>query len=156
MSVVVFDGNTLAADSQINNGQVFHPFPKIIEVPANIARGQPRTLAAAVGHINTVGIMLQWVVDGQRGGAPPEAFGGAQLVVVTKEKGLIRFAGNRTPLLHGFNKLAIGEGAPFAYGAMSAIEQLDATPINSMAWMGVEAAIEHSPHCNGEPITFTL
>ncbi len=157
MSVLVFDGETLAADSHIQNGQLTHRFDKIIEVPANAAMNTPRVLAGGVGSLDQLGPALQWVIDGQRKDKVLTFWGGAQLVVITKDKGLVRFVRDtRTPFLHGFNKLAIGEGAPFAYGAMTAMETLGTTGGYTPAWVAVEAAIEHSPQCNGEPITLKL
>lgn len=72
---------------------------------------------------------------------------GAQLVVISKEKGLIRYNGNPITLLHGHNKIAIGEGAPFAYGALY---------MGATAEQAVAAAIHYSVHCNGVPEVLTL
>lgn len=156
MSVIVWDGSTLAADSQINGSGVSHDFNKIVEIPANVASGKPRTLAGAVGPMEVVGPILHWVIEGQQGNIPG-MWGGGQLILITKEKGLVRYSPHSAkPLLHGFNKIAIGEGAPFAYGAMSALDYLGATEDYDPAYIAVKAAIEHSPHCNGEPITLKL
>lgn len=72
---------------------------------------------------------------------------GAQLVVLTKEKGLQRYKNSATPYLHGKNSLAIGEGAPYAYGAMF---------MGASAEQAVAAAIHHCIHCNGESFSIEL
>lgn len=72
---------------------------------------------------------------------------GAQLVSLTKEKGLQRYKNSSTPYLHGKNTLAIGEGAPYAYGALF---------MGASAEQAVAAAIHHCVHCNGVPVTEEL
>lgn len=72
---------------------------------------------------------------------------GAQLLVLTKDKGLQRYKNASIPYLHGSNNYAIGEGAPFAYGALF---------MGATAEQAVAAAIDGSPHCNGTAITFSL
>lgn len=71
----------------------------------------------------------------------------AQLLVLTKEKGLQRYKNSSTPYLHGKNSFAIGEGAPYAYGAMF---------MGASAEQAVAAAIHHCIHCNGVPVTEEL
>lgn len=72
---------------------------------------------------------------------------GAQLLVVSKEKGVVRYRDTAIPYLHGSNKFAIGEGAPFAYGALF---------MGATAEQAVLAAIDGSPHCNGQVISLKL
>lgn len=70
-----------------------------------------------------------------------------QLLLLSKEKGVVRYRDSSIPYLHGNQKLAIGEGAPFAYGALF---------MGATAEQAVAAAIEFSPHCNGSPISLSL
>lgn len=72
---------------------------------------------------------------------------GTQLLLVSKEKGVVRYRDSSIPYLHGLNKLAIGEGAPFAYGALF---------MGATAEQAVLAAIDGSPHCNGQVISLKL
>ena len=65
----------------------------------------------------------------------------------SKEKGLVRYNGSCIPLVHGLNKIAIGEGAPFAYGALH---------MGATAEQAVAAAILYSPYCNGVPEVLSL
>lgn len=165
MSVIVFDGQTLAADSHINNGSTSFAMNKIIEVPANLVQGTPRTLVGAVGNAQYVAAALNLMAQGESINkifSTPDLYfnGHFTLVTVTKEQGLIRYNGNAIPHLHGFNKIAIGDGAPFAYGAMGALEDIGYIPpyglVRSAAALAVNQAIKHSLHCNGEPVTLTL
>ena len=72
---------------------------------------------------------------------------GGTLLVLTKEKGLQRYKNTAIPYLHGAADYAIGEGAPFAYGALF---------MGATAEEAVAAAIHHSPDCNGSVTSFTL
>ena len=141
MSVIVWDGTTLAADSHANNGDLAFPYPKLWALPDN-------RLAGAVGPLQAVTQMQQWTLDG----LPPTKFplntgSPAQLLLVSKEKGVVRYRDSSIPYLHGSNKLAIGEGAPFAYGALF---------MGATAEQAVLAAIDGSPHCNGQVISLKL
>lgn len=153
MSVLVFDGNSLSSDSQASNGQTLFPYPKIWTVDHRSLPklGSAHTiLAGAIGPLTAASKLREWV-EGQM---DPTKFPlsyvvntDAQLVIVTKEHGLKRYTQSATPHLHGFNKIAIGEGAPFAYGALH---------WNHTAEEAVLSAIAYSPHCNGEAVTLSL
>lgn len=77
----------------------------------------------------------------------PHSSSGGTLLVLTKEKGLLRYKDLPIPYLHGANNYAIGEGAPFAYGAMF---------MGATAEEAVAAAIDGSPHCNGHVVSLSL
>lgn len=72
---------------------------------------------------------------------------GGTLLLLTKDKGLLRYKDLPIPYLHGANNYAIGEGAPFAYGAMF---------MGATAEEAVAAAIDGSPHCNGHVVSLSL
>lgn len=72
---------------------------------------------------------------------------GGTLLLLTKEKGLLRYKDLPIPYLHGANNYAIGEGAPFAYGAMF---------MGATAEEAVAAAIDGSPYCNGHVVSLNL
>lgn len=147
MSILVFDGLTLAADSQANADHCSFPFPKIMRVEDK--------LVGAIGPLQSVSRLFDWASNAflsePREGLSPNKFPtdvkGAQLLVVSKDKGVIRYNGSPTPLLHGMNKIAIGEGAPFAYGALH---------MGATAEQAVAAAIQFSPHCSGQPMSLAL
>lgn len=142
MSVLVYNPNDnplkLASDSFSNNGDTASPYPKLW------VAGE--ALYGAVGPLQGVAQLQQWVEQGMKPGQFPSQTG-AQLLVLTKEKGLRRYKNSPTPYLHGKNILAIGEGAPYAYGAMF---------MGASAEQAVAAAIHHCIHCNGEPVTLSL
>lgn len=142
MSVIVCSDGVMSADSSINSGDLCLPFPKIWALPTNSA------IAGAVGPLQQVALLQQWT----QGDMKPENFpvlpnSGTQLLILSKQKGVVRYRGTSTPYLHGHQKLAIGEGAPFAYGALY---------MGATAEQAVAAAIEYSPHCNGSPISLSL
>lgn len=142
MSVVVFDGTSLAADSMANGSMSSVPFPKLTKLSQT---GGSTMVAGVIGPTLAATQLLRWAEAGLVPEQFPskEVFGsGAQLLVVSKEKGVEKYSETAIPTLHGLNKFAIGEGAPFAYGAMFA---------GADAVKAVEAAIHYSPHCNGSP-----
>lgn len=79
----------------------------------------------------------------------------AQLLICSKEKGLVRYNGTPVPLLHGLNRFAAGEGAPYAYGAMFALDKLGYNG-DDVAEIAVAAAIDGSVHCNGQVVSLKL
>lgn len=139
MSVLVWDGTTLAADSHANNGNLAFPLPKLWQLP-------DQRLAGAVGPLRSLTLLREWSQDGMNSPFPLSS-DGAQLLVVSKEKGVERYSGRPTPHLHGLNKLAIGEGAPWAYGALY---------MGATAEQAVAAAIEGCVHCNGQAVSLSL
>lgn len=139
MSVLVWDGTTLASDSHANNGNLAFPIEKLWLVSDG-------RIAGAVGPLRGVATLREWSQAGMNSPFPLSS-DGAQLLVVSKEKGVERYSGRSTPHLHGLNKLAIGEGAPWAYGALY---------MGATAEQAVAAAIEGCVHCNGQAVSMVL
>ena len=142
MSVMVFDGTSLATDSFANNGDLAFPYPKMW-CPNGAA--QPCLIYGVLGTLNAASALRQWCDTGLEPSQFPASLvagTGAQLVIVSREKGLLRYNNSPIPHLHGLSKLAIGEGAPFAYGAMDH---------GATAEQAVATAIKYSIHCNGVP-----
>jgi hypothetical protein len=140
MSVLVYDGTSLAADSMANNGHTLFPYSKLWQTGA--------TFWGTTGYLQEMAQLRQWVEQG----LVPEQYplsqaSQSQLVQVSKEKGAVRYKGSALPLLHGRNKFAIGEGAPYAYGALF---------MGATAEQAVAAAIYYSVHCGGEPEVLCL
>lgn len=149
MSVLVFDDKTLAADSHINAQGVSIPFEKVWKV-------NDRTIAGAIGDVQAIGMFREWTKKGlEEGYILPIVAVPFQGLVVTKGKGIVRYNNTSIPLLHGFNSIAVGEGAPFAYGALDVLDRTAYTG-NDKAQIAVEAAINYSPHCNGHAIRVSL
>lgn len=137
MSVLVFDGISLAADSFANNGTTAFPYEKIWK-----AHGR---LFGVIGPLNEASALRQWADTNLDPCEYPHLLlvnSKAQLIAVSKEKGLLRYKNSANPYLHGLSKLAIGEGADIAYGAMEH---------GATAEQAVAAAIKYSIHCNGTP-----
>lgn len=140
MSVIVFDKHKLACDSFMNNGVVNSPMQKIWR--------STKLLCGSIGLVQEIGLLKQWQEQGLKPDKYPLTPGSkSQLVIVSPELGCVRYNGSPVPVLHGFNKFAIGEGAPFAYGALY---------MGATAEQAVAAAIYYSPHCNGEPVSLSL
>lgn len=102
-------------------------------------------LAGAVGPLPALAQFRKWTDAGCV--TPFVPVTDAQLVIVTPDKGLIRYKDSATPYLHGHNTYAMGEGAPFAYGALF---------MGATAEQAVAAAIHNSPHCNGHVVSLSL
>lgn len=137
MSILVSDGTSVATDTFGNAENISFPLVKLIKEPST------GSVAGAIGPLPQVPLLLKWFITGLQPEQFPKGIAGtgAQLVVVSKDKGTVRYNGTPVPILHGFNTIAIGEGAPFAYGALYAGATLE---------QAVEAAILYSPHCNGK------
>jgi len=147
MSVLVWDGHRIAVDSMANTGTHSFPLEKVWRLPATTK--QPAMLAGVVGQVQVCADLREWADNGRQIDKFPESASHnlAQLVLVSKEKGLIRYYGSCIPILHGLNKVAIGEGAPVAYGALY---------MGATAEQAVAAAIQYNPSCNGVPEVFEL
>lgn len=146
MSVLVYDGKSIGTDSLANNGEVSFPFGKLWYM----ASTNGNSLLGAIGPLQAVGALRQWSDQGFRPTQFPTAMVNgtpAQLVVLTKEKGLVRYNKSPVPLLHGYEKLAIGEGAPWATAALE---------MGASAEEAVRIAIKYCVHCNGEPVVLSL
>ena len=143
MSVIVCSDGVMSADSSINSGDLCLPFPKIWKATFQGAE----LLCGAVGPLPQVALLQQWTLDGLVPKQWPIQATLAQLLVLSPDKGVVRYRDSSIPYLHGHQKLAIGEGAPFAYGALF---------MGATAEQAVAAAIEFSPHCNGSPISLSL
>jgi len=146
MSVIVHRNGTLAADSHVNCETMHSNSQCDLAYPYNKLWRLSSSLAGAVGPLQAVAAFQQWTLQG----CTPEEFPlntGGTLLLLTKEKGLLRYKDLPIPYLHGANNYAIGEGAPFAYGAMF---------MGATAEEAVAAAIDGSPHCNGHVVSLSL
>ncbi len=139
MSVIVHRNGTLAADSHVNSGELAFPFSKLWQVPTT------GVLCGAVGPLSSIVQLQEWTLGSSHTPYPLNT--GGTLLLLTKEKGLLRYKDLPIPYLHGANNYAIGEGAPFAYGAMF---------MGATAEEAVAAAIDGSPYCNGHVVSLSL
>lgn len=136
MSVVVWDGITLACDSDTNDGQVKLPLNKIFRVGMS--------LCGVVGLVSDCMKLKQWAEKH----CPP-----AEAPDVSPTSSLLRIdhAGMVSMYSSGWvqrtGKLAIGSGRDFAYGAMF---------MGADAEEAVRAAIKYSATCSGEVLKLRL
>lgn len=132
MSVLVFDGYTLAADCASNDGQTLTPIVKLWKAEGMLIGG--------VGKLETVYIIRDWIAAGMKEWRD-NSFANdptTHVVMVTRDKGLLRYTNTMYPVEHGFKKVSLGTGRDFAYGALA----MGATAIEA-----VEAANLYSTTC---------
>jgi len=113
MSVVVWDGMTLATDKSASNGNIHHCIDK--------AWVYKDVLLTGTGSLGGILAMREWY----KAGAKPEGFPEIQkgnnwchFIVVT-EHGLERYEQSPIPIEHGRNACAFGSGQDIAYGALA-------------------------------------
>lgn len=140
MSVVVWDGKTLAADRQVSDGSMVRTTTKIRQITTGKFKGY---LIGAVGATATANLMMDWF----EAGAKPEFFPyeyaksaemGASLIVITQKKEIWRFDHLPVPIIMEDDEYATGSGRDFAYGAMS---------MGADAAKACEVACTHSTEC---------
>lgn len=143
MTVIVWDGKTLAADKRA----VCHDRPA---TATKIWRHKGELLAGA-GTMTTCLMMRDWYKAGQE----PKKFPDPQkdletcctFVVVRKDGTYLRYEGSPTPLEFNEPHFAIGSGADYAYGAIA---------MGANAVKAVEVASQYDIFCgNGvDVLTF--
>lgn len=145
MTIIVWDGKTLAADKQSTaNGQKIKS-TKIFKWKGHLVGG------SGTGVLNEA--MFQWFKDG----ADPDKFpdyievdseDDSHLIVITPKGKILNYENNPYPMDFTENgKLAIGCGAPYAYAALS---------MGADAVRAVEVAIENDTNCGMGIDTLTL
>ena len=140
MSVVVWDGKTLAADRQVTDGSMVRTTTKIRAIKTGKFKGY---LMGAVGATATANLAMDWF----EAGANPSHFPyeymkssemGASLVVITQDKEIWRFDHLPVPIIMEDEEYATGSGRDFAYGALS---------MGADAAKACEIACGHSVEC---------
>lgn len=139
MSVIVWDGVTLASDSDMNDGQVKVPFEKIWR--------EGQRLCGVVGPVSDCLKLRAWVKEGSIPDKYPTISPDAYLVIVYPNGELTRFTASGIPIATFHKRLALGTGRDFAYGAMF---------MGASAEDAVRAAIKYSASCSGEVRTLKL
>jgi ATP-dependent protease HslVU (ClpYQ) peptidase subunit len=115
MTVIAWDGRTLAADKQTTFGSVKAKTTKITRSKCGALMGAAGPTAACVE-------MMDWY----EGGANPDSFPqhqrdvkiSAALLVITKGKQIIHYDASPYPIGIEDKKFAIGDGEKFALAAM--------------------------------------
>jgi len=146
MSIVVWDGSTLATDKAATDGTTKWQATKAWHLHEG---SQMPLILSGVGPLQTILAMKNWMTEG----AGPSKFPSAQLTslfchfLVVSRQGLVRYEQGPLPIDHHRCKCAFGEGAPFAYGAMA---------MGADAAEAVEVANQHSVHCGLGVATYKL
>jgi len=131
MTVIVWDGSTLATDKAATDGAAQWETTKAWRWNNEILSG--------AGPLQTILTMREWYKD-RPGNLFPSVQQGpdwCHFVVVTRN-GLLRYEQGWIPIDHGWDQCAFGEGRDFAYGAMA---------MGATAAQAVEAANKYSVHC---------
>jgi hypothetical protein len=111
MSVVVWDGQSLALDRGATDGVTMWELDKWWKDGDDVLTG--------VGHHATLVALRDWYLAGRDLDTFPRLLQPAELVVVTGGR-LHRYEHTSPrPIDHGTNKCAFGAGRDFAYGAMA-------------------------------------
>lgn len=111
MSVVVWDGKSLAVDRGATDGFTMWELDKAWKHDEEVLTG--------VGAYSTICRMRDWYLAGCINDDFPRTLSHAELIVVSPS-GLKRYEHTSPqPIVHGFNKCAFGSGRDFAYGAMA-------------------------------------
>ena len=135
MTVVVWDGKTLAADKQATNNGLKLKTTKIFRM-----RGH---LVGFTGSLDYVSLMHKWFEDG----ADPEKYPKQQeddnkwvgMIVITPDKKILKYEQTAYPIDFTETKqLCIGSGRDFAFGALA---------MGADAYTAVEVACEYDNGC---------
>jgi hypothetical protein len=136
MTIIVWDGSTLATDRAASDGAAQWRTKKAWYW----GEGEDRLILSGAGPLHSILEMCEWF----KAGIPQETFPVIQtthpchFVVISPHVGLYRYEQSHVPIEHGRSKCAFGEGRAFAYGALH---------MGADAAQAVAAANEYSPHC---------
>ena len=146
MTVIVWDGETLATDKAATDGAAQWQTTKAwYHAPPD---GGCVILSGA-GPLQTILVMRDWALNG----ALQNKFPSVQLsslfchFIIVSQAGLHRYEQGLLPIDHGYDKCAFGEGRDFAYGALA---------MGATAGEAVAIANCHSPHCGLGVATYAL
>ena len=158
MTVIAWDGEILATDTQCTLGNAKYQSPKA----GYESVGGQACIISGVGTLRNIHRHKDWLIrtssmDGDiapfsgREGRPNFPYADVenhyyQFILVTKE-GLLRYEGTPYPIVHGVNACAFGEASDFAYGALA----MGATAIEA-----VKVAIQYSHQCGGNVESYSL
>jgi hypothetical protein len=150
MTIVVWDGETLATDMQANDGMQKWKSEKAWYIGKDFDEVQ---IVSGVGILQDIIRLREWYKTGSSEDKFPIAFGShrvtptAKLIVVTELEGLLLYDGIPHPIEYGFKPCAFGEGKDFALGALS---------MGATSAQAVNVANEHSLHCGKGVTELTL
>jgi ATP-dependent protease HslVU (ClpYQ) peptidase subunit len=146
MTSIAFDGKTMAADKQMNTGNMKHTVAR-----SKIRAGEYHGMPALFGGSGTTvycDAVIEWLIAGMPDDKPempsnPDSF----TVIVATEAGLYEYIDSLRPIPLGQIKWAIGSGGEYAFGAMAA---------GACAKKAVEIACTFDPNSGMGVETLTL
>ena len=120
MTTVAYDGRSMAADKQMNTGNMKHP-----HAGSKIQRGTYRGEPALYGGSGTtvfLSAVIDWLIAGESAEHKPDLPGPDDTftVVVATAAGVFEYIDSLRPIFLGDIPWAIGSGAEYAFGAMDA------------------------------------
>lgn len=148
MSVIVWDGKVLSADSDINDGQVRMPYQKIWR--------KGKFLYGVVGKVSDCNKLRAWVdlLDKDRA-SWPAIYPESQLIECHYDGTSKRYHGTTPDPTSHVGVVALGSGRDFAYGALfmkaSAPEAVGAAVTFSATCSGGVQSLVHDNYHNGGP-----
>lgn len=145
MSIIVWDGKIVAADSYANDGHTVREVEKLWQY-GNVVIG-------GVGLISDIYAMKDWVFKGRKPDGFPSVSSQSTFVYVTPARGLIRYTNKPAGIIHGFKACAFGSASDFAYGAMALASNLG---LDIDAKQIVEAAAKYSADTGGSVSGFQV
>lgn len=145
MTIIVWDGKTLAADKQTNDGNQKIKCTKIFKYNNHLIGG--------AGNAALLECIFDWFKDGADKDNFPENItvdsdDDCHLLVITPEGKIMTYENSAIPQDYTENKVfALGCGSPYAYAAMS---------MGADAYRAVEVTCEHDSTCGMGIDTLTL
>lgn len=146
MTIVVWDGETLATDKAANDGAAQWETTKAWYTQDAFDQ---QVIVSGVGVLCNILLMRDWYTNGQQATLfPREQMGDlwCQFLLVNHE-GLWRYEQSRIPIEHGKLPCAFGVGKDFAFGALA---------MGADAVTAVGVANDHSIHCGLGVNTYVL
>lgn len=129
MSVVVWDGKSLACDRGVTDGVTLWEYAKL--------RMFKDYAIAGIGNQTDVKRLMDWYVAGAHPAAYPTGISSAD-IFVARGNTLYHFEKSPYPLHYGDTKVAFGTGKDFAFGALA---------MGATAAQAVEVACKFSTTC---------
>lgn len=112
MTVVCYDGISMAADKQSNFAGLRVTTTKIKSLPDG-------TLLGAAGNSSIGRGLIRWFADGAKPADYPDTRNECQLLVVSSENVITLYEEGPYPIVIEDKKIAIGSGRDFALAAMA-------------------------------------
>lgn len=138
MTVIVWDGHTLAADKRCCSSSLHYAVTKIKRINGH--------LVGSGGDFSPINAMFRWFENGANPDALPDCQKDkdrwASLLVITPYKKILRYEQDGIPFEIEETRAAVGSGRDYALGAMA---------MGASAALAVEIACRFDPSC-GEGI----